>query len=129
MVESTLNSTLWYQLACWKISTLEITFNKVPIGSWIYRFRVDRMSNWRKSMLRWKQYWYQERTSDCFPLFLTDFVDKISCFALLSVARLKTLLQRYDEAKILEPRPLGSFSKPVSMKWCLNDSQQIGQFW
>ena len=36
-------------------------------------------------------------------------------FALLSVVRLKTLLQQYDEAKTLEPRPLGSFSKPVSV--------------
>ena len=51
-----------------------------------------------------------------FPLFLIDFVDEISCFALLSVARLKTLLQQYDEAKVLEPRPLGSFSKPVSVQ-------------
>lgn len=29
-----------------------------------------------------------------------------------AVARLKTLLQQYEEAKILEPRPVGSFSKP-----------------
>ena len=47
---------------------------------------------------------------------LDDSVDEICCFALLSVTRLKTLLQQYDEAKVLEPRPLGSFSKPVSMK-------------
>ena len=49
-----------------------------------------------------------------FNLYLNDFVNEISCIVLLSVARLKALLQRYDEAKILEPR-----TKPVSVKWCI----------
>ena len=49
-----------------------------------------------------------------FSLFLTDFLGEIS-FALLSVTRLKTLLKQYDDAKILEPRLLGSFSKKVSV--------------
>jgi len=35
---------------------------------------------------------------------------------LLSVARLKALLQQYDEAKILGPRTPGFSSKPVSAK-------------
>ena len=46
-----------------------------------------------------------------FNLYLNDFVNEISCIVLLSVARLKALLQRYDEAKILEPG-----TKPVSVK-------------